>query len=192
MLREAIAQSGKVALTRVVITQRERTVALRPMGSGLVAHTLNEERDLNPAKSLFEGVQHVKIDPEMVKLATQLIDGQTGPLTLRIVTTRLRAMIRRQGERESLTVANEPAYSERNVDRPDGHVARKPRGAVCDTGSPRPKKAGGAVLKGADGWGAVWPSGVGRLYSIRSRIFRYQAKLLKQNTRRRWHDCCFI
>ena len=32
MLREAIATTGKTALSRVVISQRERTIALRPMG----------------------------------------------------------------------------------------------------------------------------------------------------------------
>ncbi len=40
------------ALSRVVISQRERTVALRPMGDGLMAHTLYEDRDLNSPKEL--------------------------------------------------------------------------------------------------------------------------------------------
>ena len=43
MLREAIAKTGKTALSRVVIAQRERTIALRPMGDGLMAHTLYED-----------------------------------------------------------------------------------------------------------------------------------------------------
>ena len=37
VLREAIEKTGRVALSRVVIGQRERTIALRPMGGGLVA-----------------------------------------------------------------------------------------------------------------------------------------------------------
>ena len=40
VLREAVAETGKVALARVVISQRERTTALRPLGDGLMAHTL--------------------------------------------------------------------------------------------------------------------------------------------------------
>ena len=47
VLREAIAKTGKTGLSRVVIAQRERTIALRPMGDGLMAHTLYEDRDLN-------------------------------------------------------------------------------------------------------------------------------------------------
>ena len=102
VLRDAIEKTGKVALTRVVISQRERTVALRPMqveggGWGLVAHTLNEAQDLNSGKELFADVQHVKIDPEMVKLAVQLIERQSGaydPSDLEDrYETRLRAML---------------------------------------------------------------------------------------------------
>ena len=55
------------ALSRVVISQRERTIALRPMGDGLMAHTLYEDRDLNSPKELFDGMAEIKTDPEMVQ-----------------------------------------------------------------------------------------------------------------------------
>lgn len=97
VLREAIARTGRIALARVVITQRERTMALRPMDGGLAAHTLLEERDLNSSKELFEDVAATKTDPEMVKLAAELVDRQTGqydPADLEDrYETRLRAMI---------------------------------------------------------------------------------------------------
>ena len=54
MLREAIAKTGKTALARVVISQRECTVAIGPTGDGLMTHTLYEERDLNGSEDLFE------------------------------------------------------------------------------------------------------------------------------------------
>src|SRR6201994_2759502 len=78
VLREAIAKTGKVALSRVVISQRERTIALRPRDGGLMAHTLYEERDLNSGEQLFEGMDRIKVDPEMVQLATQLVRRQLG------------------------------------------------------------------------------------------------------------------
>ena len=97
VLREAIEKTGRVALSRVVIGQRERTIALRPMAGGLVAHTLNEQRDLNEAQPLFEHIAHAKSDPEMVQLAVQLIDRQTSeydPADLEDrYETRLRAML---------------------------------------------------------------------------------------------------
>jgi DNA end-binding protein Ku len=88
VLREAIAKTGKTALARV---------ALRPMGEGLMAHTLHEDRDLNSPKELFDELSGVKVDPEMVQLATQLIQRQAGkydPGDLEDrYETRLRAMI---------------------------------------------------------------------------------------------------
>ena len=119
VLREAIEKTGKVALTRVVIAQRERTVAVRPMDGGLVAHTLNEERDLNSAKPLFEGVQHVQVEPEMVSLAVQLIERQSGrydPADLEDrYETRLRAMIEAKLKGERVGIEEEPSYAGANV-----------------------------------------------------------------------------
>ncbi|HEX3347382.1 MAG TPA: Ku protein [Acetobacteraceae bacterium] len=119
VLREAIEKTGKVALTRVVISQRERTIAIRPMDGGLVAQTLNQESDLNSAKPLFENIQHVKVDPAMVTLAVQLVERQAGeydPSDLEDrYETRLRAVIdaKLRGEGESLE--DVPAQTESNV-----------------------------------------------------------------------------
>jgi DNA end-binding protein Ku len=95
ILREAIGRTGRVALSRVVIGQRERVIALRPYGKGLAAHTLHEQRDLNDASGLFDGP--VSVDEEMVKLATQLVDCKTAAYDPADIEdryeTRLRAMI---------------------------------------------------------------------------------------------------
>ncbi|MBV9756103.1 MAG: Ku protein [Alphaproteobacteria bacterium] len=77
VLREAIRRAKKMALSRVVIARRERAVALMPVGRGLVAHTLHEQRDIVDAKPLFDRIPEVKPDEEMVKLAMQLVERQT-------------------------------------------------------------------------------------------------------------------
>ncbi len=119
VLLEAIQRTGKVALTRVVIGGRERTIALRPMHGGLVAHTLNEQRDLNPSAELFERVRDVKLDPEMIGLATQLVERQSedyDPADLEDrYETRLRAMLDAKIKGEGLRAEPEPAYSDTNV-----------------------------------------------------------------------------
>ena len=115
VLLEAIEKTGRIALSRVVIGQRERTIALRPMAGGLAAHTLYEQRDVNDAKAVFDDAADVKTDPEMVKLATQLIDRQTSrydPADMEDrYETRLRAMIdaKLKGEGVSEEVQPEPA-----------------------------------------------------------------------------------
>jgi DNA end-binding protein Ku len=97
VLHEAVAETACVALARVVIGQRERTIALRAIDGGLAAHTLYEQRDIHDARPLFEGATDVKTDPAMVQLAKQLIERQIGrydPSDLEDrYETRLRAMI---------------------------------------------------------------------------------------------------
>jgi DNA end-binding protein Ku len=94
VLRDAIASTGKMALARVVIARRERAVGIIPMGPGLVAHTLHEERDLNNARDVFDDLPTGKSDPEMVKLATQLIERQTGEYDPADVEDRYEARLR--------------------------------------------------------------------------------------------------
>ena len=114
VLREAIAKAGRVALARVVIARRERAIAIMPTGRGLVAHTLYEERDLNQPAHVFDAVGDAKPDPEMVKLATMLIDRQTGRYDPADVEdryeTRLRAVIeaKLRGEGIEPEAADEP------------------------------------------------------------------------------------
>lgn len=78
VLRDAIASTRQAALARVVIARRERPVAIMPIENGLVCHTLHEPHELNDAKPLFDTAAGIKADPEMVKLATQLIERQQG------------------------------------------------------------------------------------------------------------------
>jgi DNA end-binding protein Ku len=111
VLLEAIAKTGKTALSRVVIAQRERTVALRPMSDGLMAHTLYEDRDLNSSKALFDGLAGIATDPEMVQLATQLVQRQSGQYSSADLEdryeTRLRAMIDAKLKGEGIDLAAE-------------------------------------------------------------------------------------
>lgn len=63
VLREVIAKTGTIALTRVVISQRERTVARRHASSGSTAHRLLEERDLNSAYNILMKLQNCRLSP---------------------------------------------------------------------------------------------------------------------------------
>ena len=117
VLCKAIEETGKVALARVVIGQRERTIALRPMPGGLVAHTLDEQRDINDARSILGDAAEIKTDPEMVALAKQLIERQTttyDPSDLEDrYETRLRAMIDAKLKGEGIDLS-EPAEPDRD------------------------------------------------------------------------------
>lgn len=119
VLRDAVAQAGKVALSRVVIARRERAVAIRPMGRGLAIHTLHEERDLADAAGLFQSVPTAAPDPEMVELAAQLIGRQAGRYDPADAEdryeTRLRAVIDAKLQGEGLAPDAEPEPDRTNV-----------------------------------------------------------------------------
>jgi DNA end-binding protein Ku len=61
-------------LAQVVISQRERTIGIRAVAGGLVAHTLDEQRDINHGQSILDDAAEMKADPEIVALAKKLID----------------------------------------------------------------------------------------------------------------------
>ena len=167
VLREAIAKTGKTALSRVVITQRERTIALRPTGDGLMAHTLYEDRDINSSHELFDGLGGIKTDPKMVQLATQLVQRQTGQYDSADLEdryeTRLRAMIDAKLKGEGIDLeAEEPVTSTSNVidlmaalkkslgqspaDKP-AQPKRKKADDVRQTGLKLPIKGGKAAIE---------------------------------------------
>jgi DNA end-binding protein Ku len=111
VLREAIRRTGRVALSRIVIGQRERTVAIRPYSAGLAVHTLNQQSDLNDSKVLFGGPE--AIDDDMVNLAVQLVERQTANYDPADIEDRyekrLREMIQAKLKGEGIT---EPAFAE--------------------------------------------------------------------------------
>lgn len=119
VLRDAIAETGRAALSRVVMARRERAVALLPMGKGLVCHTLHEPRDLYSSDTLFEGISDAKPDPEMVKLATQLIERQEGRFEPEDsedrYETRLREVIQAKLKGEGITPPQEEKADRGNV-----------------------------------------------------------------------------
>lgn len=78
VLRDALQESGRAALSRVVMERRERAVAIRPMGEGMVCHTLHGPGNLNDAEALVGARPPKASDAEMVRLAEQLIERQIG------------------------------------------------------------------------------------------------------------------
>lgn len=78
VLREAFARTGRMAITRVVLSQRERVLALAAHGAGMIAHVLREQKDLNDAGAIFSAVPGPPPEPRLLDLAVELIDRETG------------------------------------------------------------------------------------------------------------------
>jgi len=84
-----------------------------------MAHTLYEDRDLNSSKELFNDIGAIKIDPEMVQLATQLVQRQAGRYESGDLEdkyeTRLRALIDAKLKGEGIKADDTPQVATSNV-----------------------------------------------------------------------------
>ncbi len=152
VLRDAIATTGRMALSRVVIARRERAVCILPMGRGLVAHTLYEPRDVHDPADLWAEIPPQKPDPDMVGLATQLIDRQTGTYDQSDAEdryeARLRELIAAKLKGEGLSPEPEPETDRGNVIDLMAALKQSLAGAKGGTAKPaKPKPAQSRAAK---------------------------------------------
>lgn len=77
VIREAMRGKDMVALGRIVLSKRERVIMLEAWGKGLVATTLRYPYEIRDAKAYFEDIPDLKIQPEMLKLAEQILKSKT-------------------------------------------------------------------------------------------------------------------
>src|SRR5215470_9836081 len=74
VIREAMERAGQVALGRLVMSQRERLVALEPRDKGIVATMLRTKDEVRAANQFFDDIPNAKADPDMVAIAEKIIN----------------------------------------------------------------------------------------------------------------------
>ena len=79
VIREAMRQSGQIALGRVVLSTRERLMALEPKGNGIMAFSLRTKGEVKNSADVFSEVEDVAPNPAMIDIATAIIKQQAGP-----------------------------------------------------------------------------------------------------------------
>ena len=78
VIREAMHRSGKAGIGRVVLTNREHPLMLRPHGKGLVMITLRPADEVRADTEYFKEITESKLDEEMVNLAVHIIEQKSG------------------------------------------------------------------------------------------------------------------
>ena len=78
VIRDAMRETGRIALGRVVLHTRERLLALEPRGDGIVAWSLRTKDEVRDAAPYFEGIPEGKTDPGMLSIAEKIIEQQEG------------------------------------------------------------------------------------------------------------------
>lgn len=78
VIRETIAKMGMVAIGRVVLTNREHTIGLQPLGKGLMGTLIRYPYEVRDEKDYFDDIQDVKVTKDMLDLAKHIVDQKTG------------------------------------------------------------------------------------------------------------------
>jgi DNA end-binding protein Ku len=79
VIREAMKRSGRIALGRVVLSTRERLLALEPRDRGILAYSLRTDDEVRKPEAIFGGIANVKPDAGMIAIAEKIIEQQEGP-----------------------------------------------------------------------------------------------------------------
>jgi DNA end-binding protein Ku len=74
VIRDAMRDSDRVALARIVLTNREHVIAIEPLGKGLLGTTLRYPYELRDEADYFEDIKNPKISKDMVELASHILD----------------------------------------------------------------------------------------------------------------------
>ena len=78
VIRETIRSMNKVAIGRLVLTNREHIIALEPLDKGLMGTLLRYPYEVRSEKEYFEDIQDVKITKDMLDLARHIVEQKSG------------------------------------------------------------------------------------------------------------------
>ena len=77
VIRETIRSMDKVAIGRVVLTNREHIIALEPLDKGLMGTLLRYPYEVRSETEYFEDIQDVKITKDMLDLAKHIVEQKS-------------------------------------------------------------------------------------------------------------------
>ncbi|QHP74165.1 MULTISPECIES: non-homologous end joining protein Ku [Bradyrhizobium] len=78
VIRETIRKMDKVAIGRVVLTNREHIIALEPLDKGLVGTLLRYPYEVRSEQEYFDEIQDVKVTKDMLDLARHIVNQKAG------------------------------------------------------------------------------------------------------------------
>ncbi|MGX7741339.1 non-homologous end joining protein Ku [Rhodopseudomonas parapalustris] len=118
VIRDAMKDKDRVALGRIVLTNREHVLAIEPLGKGLLATTLRYPYELRDADEYFEGIKSPKISKDMIELAGHILETKAAHFDPKKFKdeyeTALKALVKRKASGKSIKLT-EPEDKESNV-----------------------------------------------------------------------------
>jgi DNA end-binding protein Ku len=76
VIRDAMKDKDRVALARIVLSNREHVIAIEPLGKGLLGTTLRYPYELRDENDYFDDIKNPKISKDMIDLAVHILDSK--------------------------------------------------------------------------------------------------------------------
>jgi DNA end-binding protein Ku len=112
VIRQAMEKTGKVALGRVVMSQRERLLALEPRDRGIIATTLRSHDEVRDMKKAFHDIPNVRPARDMIAIAEKIMGQKEADFDADRFEDRyetaLRALIKEKQKGHAIVHADEP------------------------------------------------------------------------------------
>jgi DNA end-binding protein Ku len=78
VIRETIREMDKVAIGRLVLTNREHIIALEPLDKGLMGTLLRYPYEVRDPAEYFDEIQDAKVTKDMLDLARHIVEQKAG------------------------------------------------------------------------------------------------------------------
>jgi DNA end-binding protein Ku len=147
VIRETIRSLDKVALARVVLTNREHVIALEARDNGLMGMLLRYPYEVRNSAEYFDDIQDVKITKDMLDLAKHIVQQKSGHFDPAKFEDHYEAALtelinkKRNGER--ITSASKPVSNDNVISLMDAlkrSISGKPAAAEKPAAAPKPAK----------------------------------------------------
>lgn len=116
VIRDAMKDQDRVALARVVLSNRERIVAIEPLGKGLIATTLRYAYEVRNEEDFFADIKTPKISKDMVELAAHILDSKAANFDASKFEDEyenaLKAMVKQKASGKTIKSAEKPAKAD--------------------------------------------------------------------------------
>lgn len=157
VVREALNSTKRTGLGQMTMRGREYLVSVQPHGRGLLLNTLRYKDEVRAAEPFFREIQDIKLDKDMIGLATELIQRKAKPFDPAVFhdhyAEALKELIERKHQGQAIVAIGDDKPERRAGNVIDLMAALK-KSVAQDTAAP----AGGKARKAAP---AKRPSGRG-------------------------------
>jgi non-homologous end joining protein Ku len=78
VIRETIRETNKVAIGRVLFSDRQQLIALDPLGKGLLGTLLRYPYEVQSERKYFDEIQHIEVSRDMLELSKHIVEQMSG------------------------------------------------------------------------------------------------------------------